>query len=88
MTWTIDIPERLGEEFAHLTPAGRRAVYDACRQLAQDPTINATSEPVRGADLRRVTTDPTTGTGDRITLLYRIHHDEGRVELIFLIAGP
>ncbi|MCZ4125568.1 hypothetical protein [Streptomyces sp. H39-S7] len=72
MTCTIDIPERLGEEFAHRAPASRRAVYDACHQLAQDPTINATPEPVRGADLRHMTIN----TGDRIILLYRIHTED------------
>lgn len=48
---------------------------------------------VCGAQLRRITTAAAADTGDRITLLYRVHPPEegestGRVEVIFILAGP
>ncbi|MEV0012728.1 hypothetical protein [Streptomyces sp. NPDC047973] len=91
--WHVDVPSRLFEEFAHLSGPARRAVHDLLAQLATDPRDPASStEPVTGAELRRITTRPATDTGDRITLLYRVHPAEdgqpGRVEIIFVISGP
>ncbi|MEU9062415.1 hypothetical protein AB0D13_27000 [Streptomyces sp. NPDC048430] len=91
--WHVDVPERLFEEFAHLSGAGLRAVHELLAQLVTDPRDPASStEPVAGAELRRITTRPTTDTGDRITLLYRVHapsaDQAGRIEIIFMVSGP
>ncbi|NWF30886.1 hypothetical protein HW130_32360 [Streptomyces sp. PKU-EA00015] len=91
--WTVVVPPRLYEEFAHLSAAGRRVVHDTLEGLAEDPRDPASStEPIAGAELRRITTRPTPDTGDRITLLYRVHPPEqdepGRVEVIFILSGP
>ncbi|MEU8528138.1 MULTISPECIES: hypothetical protein [Streptomyces] len=91
--WIVQVPRRLYPEFAHLSPGGRRAVHDALARLAEDPRDAAsTAEPVKGAELRRFVSEPATDTGDRITLLYRVHEPKGRtpgrVEIIFLLAGP
>jgi len=87
--WHVDVPARLGEEVGRLTPGGRRAVHDALARLAKDPRTGA-EEPVTGAEIRRILTEPAADNGDRITLLYRVHGDEDprRVEIIFLLAGP
>ncbi|MHC3394687.1 hypothetical protein ACLQ2E_35300 [Streptomyces lavendulocolor] len=91
--WTVEVPPRLYEEVAHLSPGGRRAVHDVLDALAVDPRDPASStEPIAGAELRRIDTDPAKDTGDRITVLYRVHRPEGdqpgRVEVIFILAGP
>ncbi|MFF8609658.1 hypothetical protein ACF06X_27470 [Streptomyces sp. NPDC015346] len=91
--WIVQVPRRLYAEFAHLSPGGRRAVHDALALLAADPRPpGSTGEPVQAIELRRLTTEPTTDTGVAITLLYRVHDPQGkrpgRVELIFILAGP
>ncbi|MCY0961798.1 hypothetical protein [Streptomyces sp. H27-H5] len=92
--WTVEVPPRLYDEVAHLSAGGRRAVHDALDTLAVDPRDPASStEPIAGAELRRINTTPTKDTGDRITLLYRVHAPEagqpaGRVEVIFILSGP
>lgn len=92
--WTVVVPPRLYEEFAHLSGAGRKAVHDALDQLAEDPRNPSTSrEPIEGAELRQISTEPTTDTGDRIAVLYRIHSptapgQPGTVEVIWLLSGP
>uniref|UniRef100_UPI003F4973FA hypothetical protein n=1 Tax=unclassified Streptomyces TaxID=2593676 RepID=UPI003F4973FA len=70
------------------------------QQLAADPrdTEISTSEPIKGAELRRALTAPSADTGERVSVLYRIHPgDPGDVydtpgtpyvEIIFLIWGP
>ncbi|WP_274565111.1 hypothetical protein [Streptomyces spiramyceticus] len=56
----------------------------------RDPT--SSTEPITGAELRRIDTEAAKDTGDRITILYRVHSpegdDPGRVEVIFLLSGP
>ncbi|MFF8279883.1 hypothetical protein ACF05T_27880 [Streptomyces lateritius] len=91
--WNVQVPRRLYAEFAHLSPGGRRAVHDALALLAADPrTPASTAEPVQALELRRLTTEPATDTGVAITILYRVHEPRGerpgRVELIFILAGP
>ncbi|MFD8146118.1 hypothetical protein [Streptomyces sp. NPDC059708] len=92
--WTIDVPPRLYEEVAHLSPGGRRALHDLLDSLAVDPRDPASStEPITAAELRRIDTAPAPDTGDRTTLLYRVHAPEagqaaGRVEVIFILTGP
>ncbi|MFD9850505.1 hypothetical protein [Streptomyces parvus] len=91
--WAVKVPPRLYEEFAQLSGSGRRVVHEVLAQLARDPRDPDTStEPITGAELRRITTRPTADTGDRITLLYRVHADDpaqpGHVEIIYLISGP
>ncbi|MEV4949389.1 hypothetical protein [Streptomyces sp. NPDC053755] len=91
--WHVLVPRRLYTEFAHLSPGGRRAVHDALALLAEDPRSPASAaEPIRTVELRRLTTEPATDTGATVTLLYRVHEPEGerpgRVELIFMLAGP
>ncbi|GAA2106009.1 hypothetical protein GCM10009801_82050 [Streptomyces albiaxialis] len=81
------MPSRLGETIADLDPPARRAVHDALATLAEDPRAGA-AEPIRGAEIRRLFTRPTVATGDRITLLYRVHEAEHQVEIIWVIAGP
>jgi len=85
--WSIDFPERLNEVFAHLSPGERHAIYDALKLLADDPRAGA-EEPVTGAELRRQLTAPAEDSGGRVTILYRIHDDETRLELIWFLAGP
>ncbi|MER6603812.1 MULTISPECIES: hypothetical protein [Streptomyces] len=91
--WSVEVPPRLYEEVARLSPGGRRAVHDVLDRLAVEPRDPASStEPIAGAELRRIDTDPAKDTGDRITLLYRVHPPEddapGRVEAIFILSGP
>ncbi|MFE9484521.1 hypothetical protein ACFYNM_38815 [Streptomyces spororaveus] len=91
--WTVEVPPRLYEEIAHLSAGGRRAVHDLLDTLAADPRDPASStEPITGAELRRIDTAPAKDSGDRITLLYRVHAPEadqpGRVEVIFILSGP
>ncbi|MFI8823893.1 hypothetical protein [Streptomyces sp. NPDC053431] len=91
--WIVEIPRRLYNEIAHLSPGGRRALHDALASLAEDPRPpESRAEPLRDAELRRVATVPASDTGTTITLLYRIHDPAsgkpGRVEIIFLLAGP
>ncbi|KOV17255.1 hypothetical protein ADK91_02875 [Streptomyces sp. XY511] len=91
--WTVEVPPRLYEEVAHLSPGGRRAVHDLLDSLAVDPRDPASStEPIAGAELRRIDTAPVKDAGgDRITLLYRVHGPEsgraGCVEVIFILSG-
>ncbi|MFC5724859.1 hypothetical protein ACFP1Z_32395 [Streptomyces gamaensis] len=85
--WQIVMPARLNEEMARLTPSGRRAVHDALAALARDPQTGA-EEVIAGAEIRRHRTQPTADTGDRISVLYRVHARERRIEVIYLIAGP
>ncbi|MGW1674571.1 hypothetical protein [Streptomyces sp. NPDC002324] len=92
--WNVVVPPRLYEEFAHLSPAGRKAVHDILVTLAADPRDPASSrEPIEGAELRQISTRPTTDTGDQIAVLYRVHDpadagEPGTVELIYVISGP
>ncbi|MER7049905.1 hypothetical protein [Streptomyces jumonjinensis] len=91
--WTVEVPTRLYEEFARLSSGGRRAVHDVLDRLAVEPRDPTSStEPIEGAELRRIDTEPAKDTGDRITLLYRVHppreDSPGRVEVIFLLFGP
>ncbi|MFF7176817.1 hypothetical protein [Streptomyces pseudovenezuelae] len=92
--WNVEVPERLFAEFAHLSPGGRRAVHKVLEQLATDPRDPASStEPIKGAELRRILTEPAPDTGDRITVLYRVTDPEGpdlpgRVSVLFIVSGP
>ncbi|WP_455361268.1 hypothetical protein [Streptomyces sp. SYSU K21746] len=91
--WTVDVPPRLYEEFARLTPGGRRVVHKVLDQLAQDPRDpRSSTEPIVGAELRRITTTPAPDTGDRITVLYRVQEPPGSgggtVSVIFILSGP
>lgn len=91
--WSVDVPPPLYEEFARLSPGDRKAVHDVLDQLAADPRDPASStEPITGAELRRIDTAPASDTGERITLLYRVQDPEGdepgRVSVIFLLFGP
>ncbi|EOT04364.1 hypothetical protein [Streptomyces noursei] len=86
--WSIQFPERLNEEFSHLTAGERRAIYDLFKQLADDPRAGATREPINAAELRRALTDPATDSGERITVLYRIHDATRQLHLIWFLAGP
>ncbi|MFE9406815.1 hypothetical protein ACFYNY_34470 [Streptomyces sp. NPDC006530] len=91
--WNVQVPSRLYEEFAHLSPGGRRAVHDVLDRLAVDPREPAsTTEPVTGAELRRIDTAPAADTGDRITILYRVQDPDsgqpGTVTLIYVLHGP
>jgi hypothetical protein len=46
-------------------------------RLAVDPRDPSSStEPITGAELRRIDTEPAADTGDRITLLYRVQAPE------------
>jgi hypothetical protein len=85
--WDILVPERLNAEIASLTPGERRAVYTCLKQLADDPRTGA-EEPVPGAELRRILTAPAIDTGDQVTLLYRVHPADHRVEIVWFLAGP
>ncbi|WP_329151216.1 hypothetical protein OG275_38265 (plasmid) [Streptomyces niveus] len=92
--WNVEVPPRLYEEVAHLSAGGRRAVHDVLDRLAVEPRDPASStEPIEGAELRRIDTEPAKDSGDRITLLYRVHPAQendgpGRVEIIYLLSGP
>ncbi|MFF3159457.1 type II toxin-antitoxin system RelE/ParE family toxin [Streptomyces sp. NPDC057910] len=92
--WTVTVPPRLYEEFAHLSPAARRAVHDVLKQLAIDPRDPSSStEPITGAELRRIDTAPAADTGERVTLLYRVQDADddqaaGRVSILFVLSGP
>ncbi|MDT9687060.1 hypothetical protein Q5762_01595 [Streptomyces sp. P9(2023)] len=91
--WAVQVPRRLYAEFAHLSPAGRRAVHDALALLATDPRHpTSTAGPVQSAEIRHLTTAPTPDTAVTITLLYRVHDPKpqtpGRVELLFILTGP
>ncbi|MET9162063.1 hypothetical protein ABZX56_30445 [Streptomyces parvulus] len=92
--WRVEVPERLFEEFAHLSPGGRRAVHDVLERLTVDPRDpGSTSEPIQGAELRRIMTEPAADSGDRITVLYRITEPEsptqqGRITILYIISGP
>lgn len=92
--WQVEVPERLYPEVAHLSPGGRRAVHDVLDQLAVDPRDpHSSTEPIQGAELRRIMTAPATDTGDRITVLYRVVAPEGpdqpgRVIVVFILSGP
>jgi hypothetical protein len=85
--WHIDFPERLNTEFAHLSAGERRVIYNLIKRLADDP-YQGTAEPIADAELRRAMTDPAADSGDRITVLYRIHPDEHRIALVWFLAGP
>lgn len=85
--WSIDFPERLNAEFAHLSPGERHAIYNALKRAADDPR-SGTEEPVKGAEIRRALTDPAADSGDRVTILYRIHEQAHRLELLWFLAGP
>ncbi|WP_438297878.1 type II toxin-antitoxin system RelE family toxin [Streptomyces sp. HUAS TT7] len=91
--WTVVVPPRLYEEFAQISPGGRRAVHDVLDQLAADPRPpSSTTEPITSAELRRIDTAPAADTGDRITLLYRVEDPEGDepglVSVIYVLHGP
>ncbi len=92
--WNIQIPERLYEEFAHLSPGGRRVLHDVLDRLAADPRDPAsTTEPITGAELRRIDSESAADTGDRITLLYRVQDPDsdqqpGTITVIFVLHGP
>lgn len=85
--WNIDFPERLNVEFSHLTQGERRAIYDLIKRLADDPR-QGVEEPITGAELRRAMTNPATDSGDRITILYRVHDAEHSISLVWFLAGP
>lgn len=92
--WLVEVPARLYEEFAHLSPGGRRVVHDVLEQLATDPRDpHSSTEPIQGAELRRIMTAPAPDTGDRITVLYRVTDpdqpgDTGRVTVLYVLSGP
>ncbi|MFC9233626.1 hypothetical protein ACFTZI_32505 [Streptomyces decoyicus] len=87
--WEIDFPERLAEEFARLSAGERRAVYDLLKRLADEPRgDSSTREPITAAELRRAHSDPAADSGDRVTVLYRIHDKTRRLQLIWFLAGP
>ncbi|MFI8966538.1 hypothetical protein ACIGO8_31005 [Streptomyces sp. NPDC053493] len=91
--WAVEIPRRLYSTIAHLSPGGRRALHDALAALADDPRpAESRTEQLQGAELRRVATLPAADTGITVTLLYRVHDtgdgEPGRVEIVFLVAGP
>ncbi|MGW2793619.1 hypothetical protein ACWC9H_27320 [Streptomyces sp. NPDC001251] len=91
--WNVLVPPRLYEEFARLSPGGRRVVHDVLDRLAIDPRDPASStEPIAGAELRRIDTAPAPDTGDRITVLYRVEDPDGEepgtVSVIFVVHGP
>ncbi|MEU7230008.1 hypothetical protein [Streptomyces chrestomyceticus] len=99
MTWPVRLPPGIGEEIGRLSPGTRRAVHDLLRRLAADPRDIGTAEPVKGAELRRALTAPSADTGERVTILYRIHPGDAGdvydtpdtgpyVEIIFLVWGP
>lgn len=85
--WDVRIPERLNVEIAELRPDTRRVIYGTLKRLADDPRGNSTVEPIRGAELRRVHTEQDQ-SGDRVTILYRVHPDARAVEVIWFLAGP
>jgi hypothetical protein len=84
--WTVEVPERLNTEIAHLAPAERRVVYDALRRIAAAPRTGRL-EPVAGAELRRLDTAPLP-SGQTVTIMYRIRERERVVAVIWLLAGP
>lgn len=92
--WQVLVPPRLYEEFAALSPGGRRVVHDVLDQLATEPRDpRSSTEPIHGAELRRIMTAPAPDTGDRITVLYRVTDPEnaaetGTVSVLFILAGP
>lgn len=69
-------------------------MHKVLEQLATDPRNPASStEPITGAELRRILTDPAPDTGDRITLLYRVTEPEdagqpGIVSVLYIVSGP
>jgi hypothetical protein len=85
--WQILLPDRLGEEIAHLEPAARRTVHSAFADLAQDPRAGVADPTITAVEIRRILTSPTPA-GERVTVLYRVHTDSRSVEIIWLIAGP
>jgi hypothetical protein len=85
--WTVEVPARLNTEIANLAPAERRVVYDALRRIAADPRAGRL-EPVAGAELRRVDTEPLPGTAQTVTIMYRIREPEHIIAVIWLLAGP
>jgi hypothetical protein len=47
--WSVEVPPRLYEEFAHLSAGARRAVHDVLDQLAVDPRDPHSSVDPSGA---------------------------------------
>ncbi|MER6845829.1 type II toxin-antitoxin system RelE family toxin [Streptomyces platensis] len=87
--WGIEFPERLNDEFAHLSAGERRAIYDLLKQLADEPRAGtSTREPITAAELRRALTSPAADSGDRVTILYRLDDETRTVQLIWFLAGP
>jgi hypothetical protein len=84
--WTVQVPERLNEEIAHLASDERRVVYDALRRIAANPHAGRL-EPVAGAELRRVDTAPLP-SGQTVTVMYRVRETEHVIAIIWLLAGP
>ncbi|WP_433860361.1 hypothetical protein [Streptomyces kronopolitis] len=87
--WGIEFPERLNDEFAHLSAGERRAIYDLLKRIADEPRADSsTREPITAAELRRALTDPAADSGDRVTILYRVHEETMTLQLIWFVAGP
>ncbi|MCX5207699.1 hypothetical protein OG897_40670 [Streptomyces sp. NBC_00237] len=87
--WSVDVPERLREEFAQqLAPGERRAVHDLLALLAADPRMGAVEPVPLSVELRRALTAPATDTGQRVSILYRVHADRRTVEIIYILTGP
>ncbi|MGG8406707.1 hypothetical protein ACM614_08850 [Streptomyces sp. 12297] len=86
--WNVLLPERLNREVAELTPGERKSLYIALKQLAVDPRVASSAEPVSGAELRRVLTAPAADTGGVVTVLYRVIPDTRTVAVIWIVAGP
>ncbi|MFJ4880875.1 hypothetical protein ACIP93_37495 [Streptomyces sp. NPDC088745] len=86
--WSVVVHERLGTEFAEqLSPGERRAVHDLLAVLAVDPRTGV-SEPVQSAELRRALTAPAADTGQRVSVLYRVHQETCTVEILYILTGP
>jgi hypothetical protein len=85
--WTVEVPERLNTEIAHLPAGARRVVYDALRRIAANPHTGRL-EPVVGAELRRLDTTVLPGTQQSVTIMYRVREAEHTIAVIWLLAGP
>jgi hypothetical protein len=86
--WSVVVPERLSVEFAEqLAPGERRAVHDLLALLATNPRLGV-AEPLPSVELRRALSAPAADTGQRVSVLYRVHDDRRTVEIIYILTGP